>query len=677
MGLSRDSAGDWLDAEGEAVLSSSLLDASLDAVVGMDHHGAIIAFNSAAERILGYTRSEVLGQDLAKLLIPPELRRQHRDGLGRYLETGSGPMLDRRAELVAQRRNGSRFPIELTVTRIPGCDPPAFAGFLRDLSDQRRAEPAQDRLAALVQSTQDAVYSKDLRGRITSWNQGAERLYGYSASEAIGEHLSLIVPEDRRHEEMRILERIKGGERLETYETSRVRRDGHVIDVSLTVSPLEEPGGAIIGASVVARDVTASKRRRDAQAFLVKASSELDRSLDPKASARLIAETTVPELAELCVIDLRRSDGLIGDSVVVATDPELARGLEAIRARNPLDPDGAHPVAQAYRARRPLVFADLTSPRTVSDVAQSDEHLEFIRRAGYVSAAVVPLIARGRILGALSLLHMERGVQYEESDLDLLGDLGRRAAIALDNAYLYSTRDRIARILQRGLGPDDPAEIPGVETAVVFEAAGEAIEVGGDFFDIFETPDGWAVLVGDVAGKGSEAAGVTAQIRHTVRALTMGSWRPDAVLSQTNELMLRDGGLERFASAVLVKLVWEVDALRLELSAGGHPPAVLVGNGRPRLLGEGPLLGIWRDASFKLQEDSLGSRGILVIYTDGLLEAGQVDEHISADQLAARMASQAERPAIEIAEGLRGDALRRSDGRLSDDLVIVALQSRR
>jgi serine phosphatase RsbU (regulator of sigma subunit) len=430
-----------------------------------------------------------------------------------------------------------------------------------------------------------------------------------------------------------------------------------------------------VGASVVARDVTAAKRRRDAQAFLARASSELDRSLDPSAAARLIAETAVPDLAELCVIDLRRPDGLIGDSVAVATDPEMAQELEAIRAQSPLDPDGMHPVAQTLRARRPLVFPDLTSPQAVSDVAQSDRHLEFIRGAGYVSAAVVPMVARGRALGALSLLRVERDRRYTTADLELLAELGRRAAVALDNAYLFSVRDRIARTLQRELRPDEPAEIRGVETAVVFEAAGEAIEVGGDFFDIFETPDGWLVLVGDVAGKGSEAATLTAQIRHTVRALTLAPWRPDAVLSKTNELLLRGGAGERFASAVLAKLVRKGDALLLELSAAGHPPAVLVSDSRSDLVGEGPLLGVWGDSSFELQETQLGPRGTLLLYTDGLLEAGDVDEHISAEQLATRVAARAERSAIAIAEELRADALRRSSGTLDDDLVIVALQA--
>jgi PAS domain S-box-containing protein len=656
----------------DEALKSAMLDASLDCIVGMDHRGRIIEFNRAAERVFGYARGEALGGDLAQLLIPPALRQRHRDGLRRYLETAEGTLLDRRMDLTAQRKDLSQFPVELTVTRVPGSDPPLFTGFIRDVSERSQVDQVRSQLAAVIQSTQDAVYSKDLEGRITSWNPGAERMYGYRASEAIGQPLSILIPDDHRNEEMRILERIKRGERVETYETERLQKDGTRIDVSLTVSPLDVPGQGIIGASAVARDVTIAKRRRDAQAFLAKASSELDRSLDPIGAARAIAETAVPELSELCVIDLCRPDGLIGGSVVVATDPAMARELEAIRERNPLDLEGDHPVAQALRAERPLVFRDLTSP----EIAQSDEHQAFIRKAGYRSAAVVPMMARGRHLGALSFLHVESDRRYSEDDLELLADLGRRAAVVLDNAYLYSERDRVARTLQRALRPEQPAAIPGVETAVVFEAAGEGIEVGGDFFDIFETPDGWLVLVGDVAGKGSEAASFTVQIRHSVRALTIGPWQPDAVLKQANELLLQGGPGERFATAVLAKLVPNGDALQLGLSVAGHPPAVLTGDDGSRLLGEGPLLGVWGDSSFELEEENLEPRGTLLLYTDGLLEAGEVAEHMSVEELKARVAGQPGRPATATAEELRADALRRSHGHLKDDLVIVALRAK-
>ncbi|HEX6153342.1 MAG TPA: PAS domain S-box protein, partial [Solirubrobacterales bacterium] len=171
------------------------------------------------------------------------------------------------------------------------------------------AERFRQHLAEVVRGTQDAVLSKDLEGIITTWNPAAARLYGYTAEEAIGRHVSFIVPPDHKDEEKMILERVKRGERLDTYETERVRADGARISVSLTVSPIRSPLRGLIGASVVARDITAEMRRRRAQEFLVAASRLLDTSLDPAETARTIVSTAVPDLAELCLIDFRRPDG--------------------------------------------------------------------------------------------------------------------------------------------------------------------------------------------------------------------------------------------------------------------------------------------------------------------------------------------------------------------------------
>ena len=532
-------------------------------------------------------------------------------------------------------------------------------------------------LVAIVESTDDAVYTKDLEGRIASWNRGAERIYGYAADEIVGQPVALLIPDDRRNEEVRILDRIRRGERVQTYETERLRKDGQRIDVALTVSPIETPDLGVVGAASVSRDVTEAKRRRKAQEFLARAAAALDASLDVRATARTIVETAVPELAEVCLIDRIRPDGMIGDSVVASVDAKAAAELEEIRDRFPLDPAGEHPVAQVLRSRRPMVWRDLTSPRVVSQVAQSDEHKDFMARAGYRSAAVVRLVARGRTLGALSFLHAQRDVRYDEGDLALLQDLANRAAIALDNASLYEERDRVARTLQRGLRPERTAEIPGVETAIVFEAAGEGIEVGGDFYDVFETADGWMILIGDVAGKGSEAATFTAQIRHSVRAMVLdGKWRPDSVLGRLNELLLRGGIGDRFASAVLAKLRPDGDGMEIELSNGGHPPPILLCDGGPRLLGHGPLLGVWADPGFELETARLGPGNTFLLYTDGLLEAGKVEDHIDSRALAEELARSRDEPLSEMTERLRADALRRSSGRLEDDLVLLALQSR-
>jgi PAS domain S-box-containing protein len=558
----------------------------------------------------------------------------------------------------------------------------SFADQLGTFIARRRAEARsaeaerfRQHLAEVVRGTQDAVLSKDLDGIVTTWNPAAARLYGYTAEEAIGRHVSFIVPGDHKDEEKVILDRVKRGERLDTYETERVRSDGARISVSLTVSPIRSPMRGLIGASVVARDITAEVRRRRAQEFLVAASRLLDTSLDPIETARTIVNTAVPELAEICLIDFRRADGWYGDSVVAGANPEMAARLERIRREKPLDPGGEHPVAQVLRLNQPMIWRDLKSPEVVDKVSQGSDHLQLMRDAGYNSAAVVPLIARGRILGALSFLHAHGDLRYDAGDLEFLSELGERAALALDNARLYRERDRVAKSLQRGLRPPRPAEVPGLEISVVFEAAGEGIEVGGDLYDVLPNEDGCWLLVGDVAGKGSTAAGVSVAVRHSVRGLAREIAEPDEVLRRVNELLLTGDTLNDFATAMLARLKRGEDgSWHITLASAGHPPAVLASPEGPQLLGGGSVLGAWREANVELHEQKLDPTDTVVLYTDGWLEAGPVASHQGPDAFAEMAQSLSGLELDELTERLRADAVGRSGGTLRDDLVVLAIR---
>lgn len=556
-----------------------------------------------------------------------------------------------------------------------------FADQLATFISRRRAavkieagEQAAQHLAEVVRGTQDAVVSKDLEGVITSWNPAAERLYGYDASEAIGRHVSFLIPPDRKNEEQHILDRVRRGERLQTYETERIRADGARIVVSLTVSQIKSPLRGIVGASVVARDITAERRRRYAQEFLVAASRLLDTSLDPIQTARTIVSTAVPELAELCLIDFLREDGRLGDSVVAGADPLAAARLEQIRAEAPLDPASEHPVAQVLRERRPMIWRDLKAPGVIDQVAQNDEHRQLMDDAGYNSAAVVPLIARGRTLGCLSFLHALGDLRYDPTDLEFLAELGDRAAMALDNARLYDERDRIAENLQRGLRPAGPAEVPGLDISVVFEAAGEGIEIGGDLYDVLPTEDGCWVLVGDVAGKGSAAAGVSVAVRHSVRGLTREIDEPGEVLMRVNELLLAGKTLNDFATALLIRMRRDGEGWRFALASAGHPPAVHVGPAGSSQLGGGTVLGALTDPAPQRHEGRLEAGDTLVLSTDGWHEAGPAAAHLGPEALAERTAALTDLPLEKLTDRLRDEAIGRSGGELRDDMVVLAVR---
>src|SRR5262249_26586077 len=224
-------------AETLEALSRTFLDSALDCIITMDAIGRVQEFNPASERVFGFARSEVVGKELAELIIPPKLRERHRQGLARYLKTGDGPLIGKLIEIEALRRDGSEIIVALAinVTQVNGS--PIFTAYLRDITERKRAEETNRRLAAIIESSGDAIISTDLDEKITSWNKEAERLFGYRANEIIGKPIMVLVPPDRHDEELKIMEQVRQGERILRYETVYLRKDGTTLDVSLAVSP--------------------------------------------------------------------------------------------------------------------------------------------------------------------------------------------------------------------------------------------------------------------------------------------------------------------------------------------------------------------------------------------------------------------------------------------------------
>ena len=248
-------------AELTTSLLASIVDSSDDAIISMNLEAIITSWNRSAERLFGHTAEEAIGQHIT-LIIPPDRRQEEATILERLKH---GEQIEH-FETVRMRKDGTTFDVSLTISpvkdaagRVTG-----VSRVPRDITRRKEAERATGLLAAIVDSSDDAIISKSLQGVIRSWNNSAERIFGYTAEEAIGQHITLIVPLDRRQEEATILKRLRQGERIEHFETVRVRKDGTSLDISLTVSPVKDGAGHVVGASKVARDVTDRKRAEQA-----------------------------------------------------------------------------------------------------------------------------------------------------------------------------------------------------------------------------------------------------------------------------------------------------------------------------------------------------------------------------------------------------------------------------
>jgi two-component system cell cycle sensor histidine kinase/response regulator CckA len=261
-------SGDLLQAR-EALRESearrqALLDFALDCVICADGEARITDFNSAAERTFRISRSETLGKDLTDTIFPLALRDRLRRQLFTSAESGNVDVIGNRFETRCSRADGDQFPAEITVTQIAIEKRISYTVHVRDITARRRAEEMVVSLAAIVESSQDAIIGKDLASRITSWNKGAELMYGYSASEAIGKKVSILAPAGRSHEIREIIEGLKAGHPIKNFETIRMARNGKLIHVSLTVSPVLDSDGTLVGASTIARDITAQKLAEEA-----------------------------------------------------------------------------------------------------------------------------------------------------------------------------------------------------------------------------------------------------------------------------------------------------------------------------------------------------------------------------------------------------------------------------
>jgi serine phosphatase RsbU (regulator of sigma subunit) len=295
----------------------------------------------------------------------------------------------------------------------------------------------------------------------------------------------------------------------------------------------------------------------------------------------------------------------------------------------------------------------LMSPDFQREIAEGPEHFELMRTLGYQSAIVVPLVARRRVLGTLSLLRLEGSERYEEQDLVLAEELARRAALAVDNARLFEMTSDLARTLQQSLLPRRLPEIPGVRIAGRYRAAAQGQEVGGDFYDLFTIEDDcWGVAIGDVCGKGPEAAALTSHARYTIRALARRN--PAAVLRLLNQSVMRDSPLlaEQLVTVLFAVAELSGDDLVVRFAAAGHPPPlVLRADGTvQRLSVSGPLVGLTRTPEYQTDDVALAAGDAVLLYTDGLTDARAPTRILDERQLA---------ELLERAGGLRGEELTR------------------
>jgi diguanylate cyclase (GGDEF)-like protein/PAS domain S-box-containing protein len=236
-----------------------LLEAASDAMVGVDQSGVIQFVNRQTESLFGYDRADLVGQSI-ETLVPESFRKLHQVQRANHVAAYKTRPMGTGLELTGRRRDGTEFPVDISLSSIDTEDGLLVVAAVRDVTERNKADQALQRLAAIIENSDDAIIGKTLDGIVTSWNPAAERMLGYCSEEIVGKSIDLLIPADRPDEMNTILARVRAGQLVERLETIRVRKDGTVFPVSLTVSPIRDADGAIVGASTIARDMTEARK---------------------------------------------------------------------------------------------------------------------------------------------------------------------------------------------------------------------------------------------------------------------------------------------------------------------------------------------------------------------------------------------------------------------------------
>ena len=422
-------------------------------------------------------------------------------------------------------------------------------------------------------------------------------------------------------------------------------------------------------------EIAARRRAEEVQRFFAETSAVLSLSLDyPEAFERL-GRLCVPFLADLCLIDVAEEHG-VRRLAAIHADPAKAELVAELEREYPPDRYGAHPAVSIVRGGAPEFRASMSDP-FLRSTTRDGRHFEIVKELDFTSYMCVPLEARGRVLGALTLVSSGSGRRFGEAELELAVEFARRAGLTLDNARLYSERDHVARALQSSLLPPSLPDIPGARVTARYRAAGEGNEVGGDFYHVFQVDErSWWFVIGDVSGKGPEAAAIAGLARHTLRALGFHERSPSKLLTNLHETLLAGEAHGEFCTVCCALLQPHPGGAALTIACGGHPPPIIRRNDGTVEVSTcaGPLLGMPVDLAFVEQSVELGPGDIVVLYTDGVTEAHHRNQQLFGEERLVEVIGRAENDIDRVADDIVAAVSDYGPAEPRDDLAVVVVR---
>ncbi len=548
----------------DAILSSDLLEAIPDAIVAVNREGTILQINSQVQELFGYERDDLIGAKV-EMLVPDRLRSEHRHHRAGFAEHPKTRRMGADLELYGRRKNGVEFPVEISLSPVQVEGKSVVLSAIRDISDRKRIEQElrrvseemhrqtverlgeyRARLAAIIDSSEDAILAKTLDGTITAWNKGAERIYGYAPEEIIGKSISTLVPADRPGEIPEIMRKIGRGESIEHYESVRVTKDGRHLNVSIAVSPLRDASGEIVGASAIARDITEQR----------KAEEQLRQSQKMEAVGRLAGGVAhdfnnVLGIINACSEFLRdRIDAGSEPSVYVenirkATErgAGLTRQLLAFSRKQVVKPvllDMNDRLKEISKLLRPLMGDDVeivVSAQASSAIVEADPGQldQIIMNLAVNSRDAMP--KGGRFILETKLVEFDQHFADQHQPLKP----GKYVMLAVSDSGVGMDKATLSRIFEPFFTTKEQGKGTGLGLATVY---GIAQQAGGHIWVYSEPGQGTTFKLYLPSAESKLAAGASAESEAAVpkRQATILLVEDDEIMRSLTRQMLREQG---------------------------------------------------------------------------------------------------------------------------------------
>lgn len=543
-------------------------------------------------------------------------------------------------------------------------------------------------LHAAFQQAPAPLFLLEQDGTIRRANNEAAALLGTPSGYATGKPLTNFVDLASRAAVQTQLAAVARTGKPRRADCRVLAADGPV-DVSLTAAVIDLPGDppllvvtAMSGAQSPAPPAGKRSKARPADPAIASMTRRMDMitavtrllldnsTFSEAVTLQRCARLLAGEIADWVIVDIERGGQLRRQ---FATGPRDRQADQLARTVRSVDPDPDSVPWQVHAAGKSVLLAHADD---AGALGAGPDGTPLLMTLGATSLICVPISDGTTGYGALTLARQAGTPHFAIADLGLAEELGRHLAVAVRVDRMFRRRSEVAETLQASLLPARLPAVPGLEFAPAYVGATQWQETSGDFYDVFRLPDGWAIAVGDVCGKGQDAAAMTAAARHAIRALAHVKSSPVDVLAAANDVLLAGDYDERFVTVKLAFLRHLGRGVQVRLGSAGHPgPAVVRADGRVEMLdGDGLPLGLFGEARPSHAELELDEGDLLFFYTDGVTEARSADQEFFEDRLADSLAAGAGRSAAETVRAVQELVTAFSQGELRDDVTILAVK---